>query len=436
MRHEEEHALSIIETQARQHLTPEDFTRPRVGGDERVFTVFFHEIPDIFRMKVFDRTGRIVWSDERRLIGLAFPDDSYLRRALDGQTTVVIEAPTGREHVYERARRYVMEAYVPVRFPGGPEFAGVVETYKDASELMAGIQRAQRRIWGFASAAGLFLYLALAFVVRTAWRNERRAAEEVREAHERLAVILSAVTDRMMIIDRNMSVVWLNSAAAAGLGAGSAEPLGRPCFELLGGADSGLCQSCPAVRTLASGGVERGVRTERLENGDVRHFDLVTAPLQDAAGEVYQVLEVARDITEMAKMEERLKESAATLERSHAELLGKTQELEEAYRTLRDTQAQLVEKERLAAVGQVVVSLHHGILNPLAGILGALEVLKGEAMAPGSKAEMLAEAEAAIRRIERLLRQLLEVSNLKSTTYVGSTTMLDVEASRPDEPHL
>jgi len=71
-----------------------------------------------------------------------------------------------------------------------------------------------------------------------------------------------------------------------------------------------------------------------------------------------------------------IRQSAAGLERSHADLLAKTEELERANRGLHEAQAHLVEKERLTAVGQVVVGLHHAILIPLAGVLGTLQVLK------------------------------------------------------------
>ncbi len=82
---------------------------------------------------------------------------------------------------------------------------------------------------------------------------------------------------------------------------------------------------------------------------------MITAPLGDAAGKVHQVLEVARDVTELVEMEERL---------------------EQANQARLDARAWLVEQERLAPVGQVVVVLHHAILNPLTGILGPLEVLE------------------------------------------------------------
>lgn len=433
LRHEEEHTAKVVRTQARQHLAPENFAAPRAASDSAVFAAFLPELPDIFRIKVYDAAGRIVWSDEPRLVGLAFPGNPHLQRALRGDTTTtVLEVAKDPEHVYERSRGYVIETYVPITLPGRAGLVGVIETYKAAGDLVAGIHRAQRQIWGTAGGVGLFLYLALALIVRTAWRNEQRALAAIQDAHERLAVILSAIADRMVIIDRNMGVVWLNEAAAAAAERSPTELLGRPCFEILDAA-ADQCQECPGIRTLLSGRVERGMRRQRLRSGEMRYLDLVTAPIRDESGRVYQILEVARDITALVEMEERLKQSAAGLERSHAELVTKTEELEQAYRTLGETQAQLVEKERLAAVGQVVVSLHHSILNPLAGVLGVLQLLKDGDLAPASRAESLLQAEREVRRIERLVRQLPRLSHLRDVDYVGDTTMLDLEASEPEQ---
>lgn len=545
---EEAQTAEIVQNQARQHLTRLDLES--VGSAQPGnFQAFLEGLPGVFRIKAFDRAGRIVWSNEPRLIGQTFPDNPYLSSALDGKVTTVLEAPERAEHVYERDRGHIAEAYVPIILPGDPRPIGVVETYKDTTGVVRGIRRTQRTIWAVGSGMGLFLWVALALVVWKASVNEHRAIRrleeqnqeltllqrftegvlrpldlaqlaatvvqsagtglhlaeaslyrvdgggaptllahwpsgaaprslpealvtrtleghsrvvsaetvaipiltqsgvahlfvgrvghgvadpgaaawrtleimlqeaaialanvelftEIREAHERLAAILSGGADRMMIVDREMRVVWMNPAAAAAGGG-----IGRTCFEIMGTTAEG-CVACPAVRTFHSGQVERGVRAQPCVGGPTRYLDLITAPLRDASGNVHQVLEVARDVTELVEMEERLKATN---------------------QALLDAQAQLVEKERLAAVGQLVVGLHHSILNPLAGILGALQVLKQMPASVPEQALAIAAAEEEIRKIERLVRRLPELQRTEETPYLGSTTMLDLERSCGDE---
>ena len=423
--HEQVHAAKVVRTQARQHLVPADFVLPAPGAERAAFAAFRDELPEVFRIKVFDRSGQVVWSDEPRLIGLRFADNPYLTKALNGEVTTVLEVPRRSEHEYEKAKAHVAEAYVPITLSGSPDLVGVIETYKDATQLVLRIRRTQWLIWGLATGTGLLLYVTLALVVWQASRGERRAMAAIQEAHRRLEAIVAGIADRMVIVDRDLRVVWLNAVAVESLGLRS-EALGFPCFQVLDG-EAEARQGCPVVRTFRSGKVERGLRARRLAGGEVRYLDLVSAPLRDGSGQVCQVLEVARDITELVEMEERLRQSAAGLERSHADLLAKTEELERANRALHEAQVQLVEKERLAAVGQVVVGLHHAILNPLAGVLGTLQVLKDGALAPAAKVVALARAEAEIRKIEQLIRRLPALRRAAGTAYVGNITMLDLD---------
>lgn len=550
---EEARTAEMVRSQARQHLTARDFSL--TAGDpaerNRNFRVFLEGLPGVFRIKAYDTTGRIVWSNEPRLIGMSFPEDTYLQSALSGRVTTVLGTPSRPEHVFEQNHQYLAEAYVPVRFQGSVGVVGVLETYKDMTATVMDIQHTQRIIWAVAGGIGLFLYGALGLLAWNASIGERlaigrlerqnreltllqqfaqsmlrpielgqvadsvvtsasaglglsRAAlyrvegneslallaehpagsqdaapaaefvadalaarapvlragtvavalftpkgsahlfvgersqsgadpgptalrpleimlqeasialgsaelfTEIREAHERLAAIMAGITDQMVILDREMRVVWANPATAAEVG-GSA--VGLACFELMGGTPE-TCRACPADRTFHSGMVARGMRARTCPDGKTKYLDLITAPLRDASGRVHQVLEVARDITEMVEMEERLKQ---------------------ANQALLDAQAQLVEQERLAAVGQLVVGLHHAILNPLTGILGILQVLKAETAGKPEQATAIVEAEGEIRKIERLVRRLPDLPRAGGTPYVGRLTMLDLERLWADE---
>jgi signal transduction histidine kinase len=192
LRNEEEQTAKLVRTLAQRRLAAADFALPDHVDAASPFAAILHELPDVFRLKVFDRTGRIVWSDEPRLIGQRYRDNPNLTKALSGQIATVFEVPEKSEHVYEQGKGYVAEAYVPITFPDRMEVAGVIETYKDITALVAGIHRAQRLVWGVAGGAGFLLYLALALVVWTASRNELRAIarlEEQLSRSERLATV-------------------------------------------------------------------------------------------------------------------------------------------------------------------------------------------------------------------------------------------------------
>jgi signal transduction histidine kinase len=78
----------------------------------------------------------------------------------------------------------------------------------------------------------------------------------------------------------------------------------------------------------------------------------------------------------------------------------------DAYYGLRQKKA-LERSEQLAAVGELAASIAHEVRNPLAGMKGALEVLRKELDVKPSNQEIVDELLAQIVRLEHLVRDLL-----------------------------
>jgi signal transduction histidine kinase len=70
-------------------------------------------------------------------------------------------------------------------------------------------------------------------------------------------------------------------------------------------------------------------------------------------------------------------------------------------------QRELIRNERLAAVGELAGGVAHEIRNPLAGIGGALEMLARDVPADDDTQEVMSEIQQQIRRMERLVQELL-----------------------------
>ena len=185
---EENHTAKVVLSQARLRLTPADFEFAAPGVRRERFEVLLEGLPEVFRLKVFDRRGTIVWSNETQLIGQSFPDSRYVATALKGEIAMVLEAPKRAEHVYERTKGYVAEAYVPITLPGSREIVGVIETYIDSTEIVEGISRAQRLIWAVAAGLGALLYIAQTLMVWNARANELWAVHRL-ESERRLAAL-------------------------------------------------------------------------------------------------------------------------------------------------------------------------------------------------------------------------------------------------------
>src|SRR5262245_14882786 len=74
-----------IHREAQQWLGPEDFANPATPHAREHFRRFYAEmmrVPETIRVKLYDRTMTIVWSDEPRLIGQRFADNPELVEAV------------------------------------------------------------------------------------------------------------------------------------------------------------------------------------------------------------------------------------------------------------------------------------------------------------------------------------------------------------------
>ncbi|HZO42331.1 MAG TPA: ATP-binding protein [Methylomirabilota bacterium] len=146
------------------------------------FSQLMQGLPEVVRVKVWDRDATVVWSDEPRLIGQRFSDDDELKEALGGAVTVEIKTLEDREHAYERPSFTTLaEVYVPIVSRTTGQVVGVVEIYKNPIRLLTAIQRARIVIWTISLAGALSLYLVLFPLVRQVYGRQVR--EEALEAH-------------------------------------------------------------------------------------------------------------------------------------------------------------------------------------------------------------------------------------------------------------
>jgi len=89
-------------------------------------------------------------------------------------------------------------------------------------------------------------------------------------------------------------------------------------------------------------------------------------------------------------------------------LEARLRELERATTELRSTQDQLIRSEKLAGVGRLAAGVAHEIGNPLAAILGLVELLQLGGTRSSEEAEFLARIHAETERIHRIIRDLLD----------------------------
>lgn len=116
-------------------------------------------IPGVFRLKVWNAEGTILWSDQADLIGKNFAQNHHFQLASGGKTAYNNEGFKKSENKTEQNERIVVEVYTPVY--DGNRIIGVVELYESDKELSSLMIRSAETIWMSLAVAGVAIYLLM-----------------------------------------------------------------------------------------------------------------------------------------------------------------------------------------------------------------------------------------------------------------------------------
>lgn len=112
---------------------------------------------------------------------------------------------------------------------------------------------------------------------------------------------------------------------------------------------------------------------------------------------------------------------------ANEQLENKVQELEHTNQLLSQTQQELVKVERVAAIGEVVVSINHSINNSIAGIEAAARYIRSDGDLSGEAEGALGKIESECKEIEAVMSRLKSLKEASSSDYVDGIKMIDLE---------
>lgn len=179
--------------------------------------------------------------------------------------------------------------------------------------------------------------------------------EETLMARSFSQALANATSEGVMVLDRNYRIKLVNQEACRRAGLKVNEAQGQFCFQVSHQALT-PCQSpdtpCPMQETLASGKSAHAIHEHRTVNGEAHYCDISTYPLVNRKGEVIEVLEIFRDITQ-----------------------DLTHRVEQRTRVIKDDLARMVQEDKLIALGKLVASVAHEINNPIGSILNFTKLI-------------------------------------------------------------
>ena len=202
---------------------------------------------------------------------------------------------------------------------------------------------------------------------------EEQLAERIRAegalAAERnlLRTLIDNLPDPVFVKDAQGRYIATNPAHAPILGVDPEQAIGKTTLDLRPDDLFARYAEANDLDVLRSGQAILNREQPVVDSqGRERWFLTSKMPFRDASGSVVGLVGVSRDITERKRAEEALQEYSERLEEM----------VEERTKELRETQDQLVRKERLAVLGALSGAVGHELRNPLGSIRNGVYYLK------------------------------------------------------------
>ena len=242
--------------------------------------------------------------------------------------------------------------------------------------------------------------------VAVAVQNARLHAY-VRAGKQEWEAAFDAIGDPIAVFDRQGRLLRGNAALGA--------LLERPLTALRGLScdDIGLCEA-PYPRCAVGSGRGRCCSHDEITRAD-QIFSVTTCPVLDASDGA-AIVQIAKNVTPEIQSARRLRQMSDELAATNARLVATVDRL-------KTTQAQLLQAEKLSAIGQLVAGVAHELNNPLTSVIGYAQLLQeeirdvaaGEAPRPPDElAQDLRRIAEESERAARIVRNLLAFARRQS----------------------
>lgn len=223
-------------------------------------------------------------------------------------------------------------------------------------------------------------WVTLVPVLRS-WHSERQL--RVVELHE-LQMVTNSLPLLLIFVDKDERVRFINGMAELWFGVSDAQARGRRLAQVIG----------PTFYAAMQGQLEYALTGEQsayenvpINDGDTRHYSICYIPQRDNQNNMIGLHIVVEDVTDQLR----------------------------ALEKLRQTEIKMAE---LQTIRKTAATYEHEIFNPLAGIMGLVQLMQEEEDMPEQeRAEMIAQVYEAAQRIQHVTSRIAELERPEYRPY-------------------
>lgn len=198
-------------------------------------------------------------------------------------------------------------------------------------------------------------------------------------SRNKLMAIFDTIHENLFSVDPDYNIVSANRVFSDEFGKEAKKIVGQKCYMVKHGLDAPCFEygyDCPVRDVFESGAPYSSTSVYMDSAGRKRHNDFSVLPVKKSGGEVVQVVKISRDITKEKESAEKIRSLNKELTKALSEVREKNVNLEKSVNKLQETQAQLLQSEKMASIGQLAAGVAHEINNPVGFIISNLSSLK------------------------------------------------------------
>jgi PAS domain S-box-containing protein len=275
------------------------------------------------------------------IFGYATPDE-LIDKVMIGQ----LIAPEDRQKVADNVRRRTDGGVQEMRYT----FVGVRQ---DGRRIDVEVHGRTMEFKGTPAVIGLVLDI-----------TERRQAEAARltEAALRVTATVFEAQESMVVTDANSIVLRVNRAFTESTGYTAEDVVGREMIHLLKSSRHDEAFHAAMWQAIRETGSWKGEVWSQRKNGEVYPEWVTITAVRSSANVLTHYVVTLTDVTDRKRLE--------------SEMAQRIEELKTLNARLEEAQTQLLQAEKMAAVGQLAAGIAHEINNPIGFVNSNLGTLK------------------------------------------------------------